>query len=43
MTARNDFDAPDTVTPRAFEGAALAGGVLSVTLPAKSVVMLELR
>ena len=43
MTALNSFDAPDTVTPRGFDGATVAGGVLSVTLPAKSVVMLELR
>jgi alpha-L-arabinofuranosidase len=43
MTARNSFDAPETVAPRGFDGAAVAGDVLSVTLPAKSVVMLELR
>jgi alpha-N-arabinofuranosidase len=43
MTALNSFDAPEAVTPRAFDGATIAGDVLNVTLPAKSVVMLELR
>jgi alpha-N-arabinofuranosidase len=39
----NTFDAPDTVTPAAFTGAQVAAGVLTVTLPPKSVVMLDLR
>ena len=43
MTAHNTFDAPDAVHPVAFEGARLAGDTLSVTLPAKSVVMLDLH
>ena len=43
MTALNTFDAPDSVSPRAFDGARIAGGTLSVALPPKSVVMLELR
>ncbi|WP_234419424.1 alpha-N-arabinofuranosidase [Sphingomonas sp. EC-HK361] len=43
MTARNTFDAPDAVHPVAFEGARLAGDTLTVTLPAKSVIMLDLR
>ena len=43
MTALNSFDAPDTVVPVAFSGAKLDGGTLTVTLPAKSVVMLDLR
>ncbi|PCD04466.1 alpha-N-arabinofuranosidase [Sphingomonas spermidinifaciens] len=43
ITARNDFDAPNRVAPQAFTGASVAGGRLSVTLPAKSVVVLELR
>ncbi len=38
----NTFAAPDTVAPQAFDGATLAGGNLRVTLPAKSVVVLEL-
>ncbi|RST32242.1 alpha-N-arabinofuranosidase [Sphingomonas ginkgonis] len=43
MTALNSFDAPNTVHPAAFEGARITGGTLSVTLPPKSVVVLELR
>ncbi|MGF7147488.1 alpha-N-arabinofuranosidase [Sphingomonas zeicaulis] len=43
MNALNSFDAPDTVKPVPFSGARIDGGVLSVTLPAKSVVMLDLQ
>ncbi len=43
ITARNDFDAPTRVAPQPFNGARIDGGALSVTLPPKSVVMLELR
>jgi alpha-L-arabinofuranosidase len=43
MDAHNTFDAPDTVKPAAFTGATLSAGTLSVTLPPKSVVMLDLR
>jgi alpha-N-arabinofuranosidase len=43
IDAHNTFDAPDTVRPQAFTGATLAAGVVSVTLPPKSVVMLDLR
>ena len=43
MNALNSFDAPETVKPVAFSDAKLEGGVLTVTLPAKSVVMLDLR
>jgi alpha-N-arabinofuranosidase len=43
MTALNTFDAPNAVTPQAFGGAQIAGDTLTVALPAKSVVMLELR
>jgi alpha-N-arabinofuranosidase len=41
ISSHNTFDAPDTVQPRALEGATVDGGKLSVTLPAKSVVVLE--
>jgi len=34
---------PHNVEPAAFNGAKFEGGALSVTLPAKSVVMLELN
>ncbi|HEX2861833.1 MAG TPA: alpha-N-arabinofuranosidase [Lacunisphaera sp.] len=42
MNSRNTFDAPEAVKPAAFTGATLAHGKLNVTLPAKSVVVLEL-
>ncbi|MGF7154218.1 alpha-N-arabinofuranosidase [Novosphingobium gossypii] len=43
IDAHNTFEAPDVVKPVAFTGAVLASGVLTVTLPAKSVVMLDVR
>lgn len=43
ITAHNTFDNPDAVTPAAFTGAQVANGTLTVTLPAKSVVMLYIR
>lgn len=43
MDAANSFDRPDTVTPKAFGGARIAGGVLSADLPPKSVVVLDLH
>ncbi|GIL41175.1 alpha-N-arabinofuranosidase [Roseiterribacter gracilis] len=43
MDARNTFDAPDMVKPAPFTGARLAKGRLLLDLPAKSVVVLELR
>ena len=42
MNAHNTFDAPNAVHPVAFAGAGLASGTLTVALPAKSVVVLEL-
>jgi alpha-N-arabinofuranosidase len=42
MNAHNTFDAPNTVAPAAFTGAKLDGETLTVALPAKSVVILEL-
>jgi len=43
MDAQNDFDSPDAVHPESFSGATYADGKLSLTLPAKSVVVLELE
>ncbi len=43
MNALNSFDAPQTLVPTPFTGARLENGALTVTLPAKSVVMLELK
>ena len=42
VNARNTFEAPNAVQPAAFSGASLAGATLTVALPAKSVVVLEL-
>jgi alpha-N-arabinofuranosidase len=39
----NTFNQPNTVSVKDFKGAAIAKGSLSVTLPAKSVVMLEIN
>lgn len=43
INAHNTFDAPETVKPVAFTGTQVSGGTLTVTLPAKSVVVLELN
>jgi alpha-N-arabinofuranosidase len=43
MNAHNTFDQPNTVKPATFTAAQIAGGTLHVTLPAKSVVMLQLK
>jgi alpha-N-arabinofuranosidase len=43
INAHNTFDAPEAVKPVAFTGASVQGGKLTVTLPAKSVVVLELQ
>src|SRR5690606_16023422 len=43
IDAHNTFDAPETVRPQAFDGARLADGKLSATLPAKSLVVLTLE
>ncbi len=43
MHAFNSFDRPDAVRPATFDGARIAGDTLTVTLPAKSVVVLGLR
>jgi len=43
MNAINTFDQPNTVVPQAFSGAQVSGNTLTVTLPAKSVVVLNLK
>ena len=43
MNATNGYGVAPTVAPVRFDGARLSGGTLAATLPAKSVVMLELR
>jgi alpha-N-arabinofuranosidase len=42
MNAHNTFDAPETIRPASFEGAKLKDGELSINLPSKSVVVLEI-
>ena len=43
MNAHNTFEQPNAVHPVPFDGARLAGDRLTVTLPPKSLVSLELR
>jgi alpha-L-arabinofuranosidase len=43
INSHNTFEAPESVKPAAFTGATVRGGQLRVTLPAKSVVMLDLE
>ena len=42
MDAHNSFDQPDAVRPVPFTGAQVAGGTITATLPAMSVVVLDL-
>jgi alpha-N-arabinofuranosidase len=43
MNGYNTFDRPDAVKPAPFTGARVTAGQLGVTLPAHSVIVLELR
>jgi len=43
MQDHNTFESPQVVAPAAFDGAQLEGGTLTVELPPKSVVALEVR
>jgi alpha-N-arabinofuranosidase len=43
MQAHNTFETPNTVAPAAFNGATLSNGMLTLQLPARSIVLLELR
>ena len=43
INAMNTFDHPDTVKPAPFNGYKLTGSQLSLSIPSKSVVVLELR
>jgi len=42
ITSANTFAAPDTVRPAPFDGARLADGVLTATLPPRALVVLDL-
>jgi alpha-N-arabinofuranosidase len=43
MQAHNTFAAPDAVKPAVLDGVRLAGGTLTLTLPAISAAVVELR
>lgn len=43
MNAHNTFDQPNLVQPSSFDGARLSGETLTVEMPPKSLVALELR
>jgi alpha-N-arabinofuranosidase len=43
MNAHNTFEQPETLKTAAFAGARIAAGGFAATLPAKSVVVLELE
>jgi alpha-N-arabinofuranosidase len=42
MNSYNSFESPDVVKPVSFNGYALKDGILTITMPSKSVVVLEL-
>jgi alpha-L-arabinofuranosidase len=43
LNAYNDFGKPEAVNMKPFTGAQLKGGILTVSLPAKSIVTLEVK
>ena len=43
IQAYNSFEHPDAIQPQAFKGAKVKNGQLTVTLPAKSIVVLEVE
>ncbi|HRU13810.1 MAG TPA: alpha-L-arabinofuranosidase C-terminal domain-containing protein, partial [Dysgonamonadaceae bacterium] len=44
LTDHNTFEKPNTVKPTVFDGAKIVGdGLLTVNLPAKSIVTLEIK
>ena len=43
MNAMNTFENPNAVQPTTFDGASLSGNTLTVNMPSKSVVVLELQ
>ena len=42
MNSFNSFENPETVKPAAFNGFTMKDGVLTINMPSKSVVVLEL-
>ena len=43
INAHNSFEVPETVRPLPFSGAQISNDMLTVTLPPKSVVVLDLQ
>jgi alpha-N-arabinofuranosidase len=43
MNTINSFDKPNALVPQPFTGAQVSGGTLTITLPPKSVVVLDLQ
>jgi alpha-L-arabinofuranosidase len=43
ITDFNDFDHPDVIEPKEFKNAQIRKGILKLKLPAKSIVVLELK
>jgi alpha-N-arabinofuranosidase len=43
LNAHNTFDQPDVVKPASFDGGKVNGETLTVQLPSKSVVVIELH
>jgi len=43
MNTHNTFEKPEQIRPEPFTGAVLEGGTLTLSLPSKSVVVLEIR
>ena len=43
LNAHNTFEQPNAVQPADFKGARLAGDTITIALPSKSIVVLELR
>lgn len=43
ITDCNTFDKPEVVKPEAFKGAKISNGILTVKLPSKSIITLELK
>jgi alpha-N-arabinofuranosidase len=43
MNTVNTFDKPDTVKPAAFTGIKVDGDMITLSLPSKSVVVLEMQ
>ena len=43
MNEHNDFDAPDRIAVKDYNGISLSGGKLSITIPKKSVIAITLK